>query len=145
MKNEIEIYSGKRGVEIKVKFEKETVWLTVEQIAELFATQRPAITKHLKNIYNTKELNEDGTCSVLEHMGGGEKQKRQYQTKIYNLDVIISVGYRVNSKKATEFRVWATGKLKNYLFSDYLTVAKRLITGLTQNNGVHASACFQAS
>jgi len=126
MKNEIEIYSGKRGVEMKVKFEKETIWLSAEQIAELFSTQRPAISKHLKNIYQTKELDEGSTCSILEHVGGGDKQKRQYKTKFYNLDVIISVGYRVNSKKATKFRVWATQKLRNYLLNGYLLDRKKL-------------------
>lgn len=91
--------------QIDVRLEEETVWLTQSQIAKLFGTKRPAITKHLKNIYDSEELDEIGTCSILEHMGNDGKQS--YSTKFYNLDAILSVGYRVNSKNATQFRRWA--------------------------------------
>jgi hypothetical protein len=97
--------------------ENETVWLTQAQIAELFGTKRPAITKHLNNIYKTGELEEDNTCSILEHTGNDGKQI--YQTKFYNLDSILSVGYRVNSIQATMFRKWANSVLKEYLLKGY--------------------------
>ena len=97
--------------------EHETVWLTQKQIAELFGTKRPAITKHLKNIYASEELTEESTCSILEHMGNDGRQS--YNTKYYNLDAILSVGYRVNSKNATRFRQWANSVLKQYLVKGY--------------------------
>ena len=113
-KGEIIIYETKDGeTSIDVRMEEETVWLTQEQIAILFGTKRPAITKHLNNIYKSEELDEKSTCSILEHTGNVGKQK--YQTKFYNLDAIISVGYRVNSKNATQFRIWANSVLKRYL------------------------------
>ena len=83
----------------------------------MFGTKRPAITKHLKNIYDSEELDEIGTCSILEHMGNDGKQS--YSTKFYNLDAILSVGYRVNSKNATQFRRWANWVLKDYLVKGY--------------------------
>ena len=95
----------------------ETVWLTQAQIAELFGTKRPAITKHLNNIYSSGELVENTTCSILEHMGNDGKQS--YLTKYYNLDAILSVGYRVNSRNATLFRQWATQVLRNYLLKGF--------------------------
>ena len=97
--------------------ENETVWLTQEQIASLFGTKRPAITKHLNNTYNSGELDVDSTCSILEHMGNDGKQK--YTIKYYNLDAVLSVGYRVNSRNATLFRRWANGVLKDYLLKGY--------------------------
>ena len=102
---------------LDVKLEQETVWLTQKQIAELFGTKRPAITKHLKNIYASEELTEESTCSILEHMGNDGRQS--YNTKYYNLDAILSVGYRVNSKNATRFRQWANSVLKQYLVKGY--------------------------
>ena len=110
---EIILYQPDNEVKLEVRLEEETVWLTQEQIATLFGTKRPAITKHLSNIYNSGELAQDSTCSILEHMGNDGKQK--YVTKYYNLDAILSVGYRVNSKNATLFRRWANKVLKEYL------------------------------
>ena len=116
--NKIIIYQTEDGqTQIDVRLENETVWLTQKQIAELFGTKRPAITKHLKNIYASEELDEGSTCSILEHMGNEGKQT--YSTKYYNLDVILSVGYRVNSKNATRFRQWANSVLKQYLVKGY--------------------------
>ena len=116
--NQIVIYQSEDGqTQVDVRLENETVWLTQQQIAELFNTKRPAITKHLKNIYASEELDETGTCSILEHVGNTGKQT--YRTKYYNLDVIISVGYRVNSKNATRFRQWANKVLKQYLMKGY--------------------------
>ena len=88
-----------------------------KKLAELFGTKRPAITKHLKNIYSSEELDECSTCSILEHMGNDGKQA--YSTKYYNLDVMISVGYRVNSKNATRLRQWANNVLKQYIIKGY--------------------------
>ena len=116
--NKIIIYQTEDGqTQIDVRLENETVWLTQKQIAELFGTKRPAITKHLKNIYASEELDEESTCSILEHMGNDGKQV--YLTKYYNLDVILSVGYRVNSKNATRFRQWANKVLKSFLVKGY--------------------------
>jgi len=116
--NQIVIYQSEDGqTQVDVRMENETVWLTQQQIAELFGTKRPAITKHLKNIYASEELDENSTCSILEHMGNEGKQT--YSTKYYNLDAILSVGYRVNSKNATRFRQWANKVLKQYLIKGY--------------------------
>lgn len=109
---------------LNVRVDKETVWLTQQQIAELYGTKRPAITKHLSNIYKSGELDENSTCSILEHMGNDGNQR--YHTKFYNLDAIISVGYRVNSINATKFRQWANKVLKEYLLRGY-SVNQRLL------------------
>ena len=114
---EIILYQPGEAIRLEVRMENETVWLTQEQIANLFGTKRPAITKHLNNIYNSGELDVDSTCSILEHMGNDGKQK--YTTKYYNLDAILSVGYRVNSRNATLFRRWASSVLKEYLLKGY--------------------------
>jgi hypothetical protein len=110
-------HSSDTQTSLEVRLEDETVWLTQVQIAELFGTKRPAITKHLINIYKSGELNENSTCSILEHMGVGGVQK--YHTQYYNLDAILSVGYRVNSKNATQFRIWANSILKSYLLKGH--------------------------
>lgn len=109
-------------MQLDVRLEKDTIWMTQKQIAELFGTKRPAITKHLSNIFSTGELDENSTSSILEHMGNDNKQR--YTTKFYNLDVIISVGYRVNSKNATQFRIWANRVLKEYLVKGYALNSK---------------------
>jgi hypothetical protein len=117
-KGEIILYQSEDSTQLEVRVEDETVWLTQQQIAELFGTKRPAITKHLKKIFESKELNEDTTSSILEHMGNDDK--RLYQTKYYNLDVVLSVGYRVNTRNATQFRIWANNILKEYLLKGYM-------------------------
>ncbi|MDR1591930.1 MAG: virulence RhuM family protein [Prevotellaceae bacterium] len=114
---EIILYQPDNSIQLEVMVESETVWLTQAQIAELFGTKRPAITKHLNNIYKSGELEENSTCSILEHVGNDRTQR--YQTKFYNLDAILSVGYRVNSINATQFRIWATRTLKDYLLKGY--------------------------
>lgn len=111
-------------MKLEVLLENETVWLTQQQIADLFGTKRPAITKHLSNIFKSGELEEESTCSILEHMAADGS--RTYSTKYYNLDVILSVGYRVNSINATMFRRWANQVLKEYLLRGY-SVNQRLI------------------
>lgn len=120
---EIILYQPDEAVKLEVRLEDETVWLTQEQIADLFGTKRPAITKHLNNIYKSGELDVDSTCSILERMGNDGKQR--YTTKYYNLDAILSIGYRVNSKNATLFRKWVNSVLKDYLLKGY-SINKRL-------------------
>lgn len=115
--NEIVLYQPNEMVKLEVRVQEDSVWLTQQQIADLFGTKRPAITKHLKNIYSSGELEENSTCSILELMGNDGKQ--MYSTKFYNLDAILSVGYRVNSINATAFRRWANQVLKEYLLRGY--------------------------
>jgi prophage maintenance system killer protein/phage regulator Rha-like protein len=118
-RGEIILYQTSDGTtNLDVRLENETIWLTQAQIAELFGTKRPAVTKHLNNIYKSGELEEISTCSILEHMGNDARQ--MYQTKYYNLDTILSVGYRVNSKNATHFRIWANKILKEYIVKGYV-------------------------
>ena len=124
MKDEIILYQPNAEVQLEVQIGEDSVWLTQEQIALLFGTQRPAITKHLNNIYKSGELDIQSTCSILERMGNDGKQK--YQTKYYNLDAILSVGYRVNSYNATQFRRWATTVLKEYMLRGY-AINQRLL------------------
>ena len=104
------------SLEVKLDTERETVWLTQQQIADLFGTKRPAITKHLSNIFKSGELDQDSVSSILEHTASDGKI---YKTQFYNLDAIISVGYRVNSINATVFRRWATNVLRDYLLKGY--------------------------
>ena len=115
-KGEIIVYQPQSTLRLEVRMQDETVWLTQAQIAELFGTRRQAITKHLQNIFKTRELDESSVSSILELTASDGKN---YVTKIYNLDAIISVGYRVNSLNATSFRQWATQILRNYLLKGY--------------------------
>lgn len=109
-KGEIIIYQTADGsTSLDIKLEQETIWLNQKQIAELFGTKRPAITKYLKNIFLSGELEENRVCSILEHTtphGTMADKMQTTEVKYYNLDVILSVGYRVNSKNATRFRIW---------------------------------------
>lgn len=124
---EIILYQPDESVRMEVRIEDETVWLTQAQIAKLFETKRQAITKHLKNIFQSGELNENSVCSILELTASDGKS---YKTKTYNLDAIISVGYRVNSKNATLFRRWASQVLKDYLLKGH--VINQRISNLEQ-------------
>lgn len=118
------IYTEKnRKIRLEVQLEKETVWLTQKQVAVLFGIKRPAITKHLINIFKSGELKENSVCSILEHTAADGKT---YKTAFYNLDAVISVGYRVNSKRATEFRIWATDILRRHLVDGY-TINQKLL------------------
>ena len=134
-KGEIVLYQPEGEVRLEVRVENETVWLTQAQIADLFGTKRPAITKHLKNIYASQELDESSTCSILEHMGNNSKQV--YETKYYNLDAILSVGYRVNSKNATLFRRWASQVLKDYMLKGYAVNQRKISTDLQIADRLH--------
>jgi len=122
--SEIIIYKAKDGhIELDVNLAHETLWLSQQQMADLFGTKRQAITKHLKNIFNSEELIEESVCSILEHTA---VDRKKYKTKFYNLDAVISVGYRVNSTQATQFRIWSTQVLKEHLIHGYTTYEKRL-------------------
>ena len=134
-KGEIVMYQPDETIRLEVRVEDETVWLSQAQMADLFGTKRPAITKHLNNIYKCGELKENSTCSILEHMGNDGK--RLYTTKFYNLDAIISVGFRVNTKRGIEFRQWANQVLKDYLLKGYvvnqrITVLEHQVADLTE-------------
>lgn len=110
-------------MKLEVRLENETVWLTQQQIADLFGTKRPAITKHLSNIFKSGELEENSVRSILEHTAADGKI---YKTQFYNLDAILSVGYRVNSRNATLFRIWVTQVLKDHLLRGY-SINQRLL------------------
>lgn len=121
------LYSSQSGdIKVEVYFENETVWLSQKVLAELFGVQRPAITKHLKNIFDSNELIEDSVCSILEHTAADGKK---YQIQHYNLDAIIAVGYRVNSYQATQFRIWATQHLKEFIIKGFILDDERLKQG----------------
>lgn len=121
------IFTAQAGEDsIEVRVENETVWLTQKLIAELFAKGRSTITEHLKNIFSEGELEEDSVCREFRHTGSDGKS---YNTKFYNLDAIISVGYRVNSKRATQFRQWATQVLREFAIKGFVLDNKRLENG----------------
>jgi prophage maintenance system killer protein len=108
---------------LEVRLEKDTVWLTQKQLSELFNTERSVVTKHLQNVFNSGELEEKSVCANFAHTAADGKT---YQTNYYNLDVIISIGYRVNSKQGTQFRIWATNVLRQHLVAGYTINEKRL-------------------
>jgi len=113
--------SGKVKVEIFLR--DENIWLTQAKIALLFGIERSVVTKHLKNIFQTHELQEDSVCAKIAHTADDGKT---YLTQFYNLDAIISVGYRVNSAQATIFRIWATERLKEYIIKGFTMDDERL-------------------
>ena len=122
--NEIIIYEGKNGLpHLEVQISGETVWLTQNQLAELFQTSRPNITMHIKNIFDEGELSEISVCKDFLHTASDGKN---YKTKSYNLDLIISLGYRVKSQIATQFRIWATQRLREYLIKGFTMDDERL-------------------
>jgi len=121
------LYTAPGGnVKVEVILNNETVWLTQKAIAELFGVQVPAISKHLKNIFECGELQESSVISILETTAADGKN---YQTTYYNLDAIVSVGYRVNSRQATQFRIWATKTLKDYIIKGFILDDERLKNG----------------
>ena len=128
--NEILLYTTPNGkVKVEIYLQNETIWLTQQKIADLFGVQRPAITKHLKNIFETGELKEEVVSSILEHTtqhGAIEGKTQETKVKYYNLDAIISVGYRVSSTQATAFRIWATERLKEYIIKGFTMDDERL-------------------
>ena len=117
--NEIVLYQPDDTVKLEVRLQDETVWLNQQQIAVLFGTQRQAITKHLKNIFESCELDRQATCSILELVQKEGNRMVHRHVEIYNLDVIISIGYRVNTKRGIQFRRWANQVLKDYMLKGY--------------------------
>lgn len=126
----IAVYQSTDGaLSFNVPLVEDSVWLSQQQMAELFGTQRPAITKHLGNIFKSAELDEKVVCSIMElttEHGAIKGKTQTSKTKFYNLDAIISVGYRVNSAQATRFRQWATSTLKQHLLQGYTLNQQRL-------------------
>lgn len=119
---------GNREVKVEIYIFNETVWLIQDKIALLFGVQRPTVTRHLKNIFESGELAEKSVSSKMELTAADDKK---YQTKLYNLDAILSVGYRVNNIQATHFRIWANSVLKEYLIKGFAMNAKKSNMGLT--------------
>lgn len=126
LKGEIVIYKSSEGPEVKVSFSGETAWLTLNQIAELFGRDKSVISRHLKNVYKSGELSENSTVAKFATVQkeGGHAVERDLE--YYNLDAIISVGYRVNSKRGAQFRIWATNRLSEYILKGYVLNEKRL-------------------
>ena len=127
------LYTAPNGaIKVEVLLSNENIWLTQERMAELFGVQRPAITKHLKNIFESDELQEELVCSILEHTtahGAIAGKTQASQTKYYNLDAVISVGYRVNSAQATQFRIWATALIREFIIKGFAMDDERLKNG----------------
>ena len=123
--SQIVLYQPNESISLQVKIDAshDTVWLTQQQIADLFGTKRPAITKHLRNIFNSGELDQNSVSSILEHTAADGKT---YKTQFYNLDAIISVGYRIKSHVATRFRIWATQHIKEYIVKGFVIDDERL-------------------
>ncbi len=125
--NTIELYKSSNGeTQIEVRFESETVWLSLNQIAELFNRDKSVISRHLKNIYKESELDYSSTVAKNATVQTEGKRNITREIDYYNLDAIISVGYRVYSKQGTQFRIWATNRLKEYLIQGYSVNQKRL-------------------
>jgi hypothetical protein len=125
--NQFILYTGADGaIKVEVFFKDETVWLTQKALAELFAVGVPAVNKHLKNIFDSGELVENSVISILETTAADGKN---YQTRFYNLDAIIAVGYRVNSYQATQFRIWATKTLREFIVKGFVLDDERLKQG----------------
>ena len=124
--NNILFYNDEEGnIKIEVLLKNEDVWLNTEALATLFNIDRSGIVRHIKNIYNDDELSEDSTCAKIAHMGNEGKQT--YNTKYYNLDMIISIGFRVNSKKAIKFRTWANKIIKDYMVQGFALNEERFM------------------
>ena len=133
MANEIEAYTnflfynsedGKTSIQVIADADAETIWTTQKGMAQIFGVEVPAISKHLKNIFDSRELDEKAVVSKMETTAADGKR---YNTKYYNLDAIIAVGYRVNSKKATMFRIWANRVLKEFIIKGYVIKSLNLL------------------
>ncbi len=123
-KGEIVMYQPDETIRLEVRVEDESVWLSQAQMADLFGTKRQAITKHLLNIYECKELKKEATSSILELVRKEGNRIVKRKVEFYNLDAIISVGFRVNTKRGIEFRQWANQVLKEYLLKGYVVNAR---------------------
>ncbi len=124
---EFHLYTTPDGkVKVEIFFYDENIWLTQKRMADLFGVNIPAVSKHFKNIFDSGELTESSVISILETTA---KDGKNYQIKYYNIDAIISVGYRINSSQATQFRIWATQKLKEFLIKGFILDDERLKNG----------------
>tara|TARA_R110000868_G_scaffold10639_5_gene51693 strand:+ start:2952 stop:3632 length:681 start_codon:yes stop_codon:yes gene_type:complete len=129
-KDGVVLYQAKSGaIELKADMQRDTIWLTQQQMTELFDVQKAAISKHLKNIFVSEELEEKAAVSILETTA---KDGKTYRVKYFNLDAVLSVGYRVNSKQATHFRQWATKTLKQHILDGYTINRRRIKTNHEQ-------------
>ena len=123
-KGELLVYEGKNGeMRLEIRLQDETIWLTQAQMAELFSTERSVVTKHLRNIFDSGELAKDAVCAKFAHTAADGKK---YRTQFYDLDAVISVGYRVSSIRGTQFRIWATERLKEYIVKGFTMDDERL-------------------
>lgn len=126
-KSDIIVYQAKSGaIELKADYGQETIWVTQSQMAEMFGVNSQAVTKHLKNIYTEKELSKGATCSILEQVQSEGKRQVKRSVQAYNLDAMISVGYRVSSKTGTKFRQWATKTLRSHIVDGYTINPSRI-------------------
>ena len=133
-KRDILIYQSQNGqIKVEVRFEDETVWLTQQQMAELYQCSRTNVVEHIKHIYEDEELEEQATCRKIRQvqMEGNREVSREFP--FYNLDMIISLGYRIKSQTATQFRIWATQRLKEYLVKGFTLNDERLKSGSGYN------------
>lgn len=127
MRKEVIIYQSKSGaLELRGDLKKETIWASQAQMADIFGVNPQAVTKHIKNIYSERELCESSTCSILEQVQIEGKRKIIRKIKFYNLDILIAVGYRINSITGTKFRQWATKTLREHIVKGYTINKKRL-------------------
>ena len=142
-KNEIVIFANDNGdIELRADLKEDTLWGTQEQIADVFDTTKQNIGLHLKNIFMISELSKN---SVVKESFTTAADGKKYKVKLYNLDAIIAVGYRVNSKKATQFRIWATSVLRNYLTKGYSLNKYTLQNSDEKFNDLHEAIAFMES
>ena len=139
---EIIIYKSKEGPKLDVRLERDTIWLTQNQIALLFDVKKSAVSKHIKNIFISQELNANSTVSKKETVQTEGNRKIKRILKYFNLDMIISIGYRVNSARATQFRIWATGVLKEHLIKGYTVNEQRLLLARNRLKELHHAINF---
>ena len=137
--NEIVLYQPDARFQLEVQLKNETVWLNLQQLSLLFDRDRTVIARHIRNVYAEKELEENITCAKFAHMGSDGDQT--YETKYYNLDVIISVGYRVKSQRGVQFRQWATRILKEYMLKGY--AANQRLLNIENQLAVHQKQLAQ--
>jgi hypothetical protein len=134
--SDILIYQAEDGeINIEVNFIDETVWLSIKQMASLFNVDRSVVTKHIQNIYKDKELSKDSTCAFFAQVQKEGNRSIKREIAHYNLDIIISVGYRVNSIIGTKFRIWATTQLKQHILKGY-TINKHWTGNVAQINSL---------
>ncbi len=135
--SEIVIYKSEDGnIKVDVLFEGETVWLTQAQVCELFGKSRSTISEHIKNIFEERELQEEVVVRKIRNTtqhGAIEDKTQTHEVNYYNLDVIISVGYRVKSYQGTQFRIWATQRLREYIIKGFTLNDERFATGSSMN------------